>query len=111
MQHVAVGQEPPDYSGTIAVTATSLAAGVGWTWGSGTLTLLDGSQYHFKASGLDVVAAGIKQVTAVGTVYHLKNVKDFAGTYVQAGAGIAPYLPPRRGKKITASHSPGKSEN
>ncbi|HEY5870405.1 MAG TPA: hypothetical protein VI542_33375, partial [Candidatus Tectomicrobia bacterium] len=41
MPRVAVGQETPTYSGTLTVTATSIAAGIGWTWGSGTLTLLD----------------------------------------------------------------------
>jgi hypothetical protein len=89
MQSVAVGQQDPDYSGSVTVTATSVAAGIGWSWGSGTLTLLDGSQHRFKVSGLDVVAVGIKQATAVGSVYHLKNVKDFEGKYVKAAAGIA----------------------
>ena len=89
MQGVAVGQQDPNYSGAITATATSVAAGIGWSWGSGTLTLLDGSQHRFKIGGLDVVAVGIKQATAVGNVYHLKNVKDFEGKYVKAAAGIA----------------------
>jgi len=71
------------------VTATSVAAGIGWSWGSGTLTLLDGSQHQFKVSGLDVVAVGIKQATGVGNVYHLRNVADFEGKYVRAAAGVA----------------------
>jgi hypothetical protein len=70
------------------VTATSIAAGIGWSWGSGTLTLLDGSQHRFKVEGLDVVAVGIKQATAVGNVYNLKNLQDFEGKYVKAAAGI-----------------------
>jgi hypothetical protein len=86
---MAGGQEAPNYSGTVTVTATSIAAGIGWTWGSGVLTLLDGSQHRFKVSGLDVVAAGIRQATAVGYVYHLKDVKDFEGKYGKAAAGIA----------------------
>jgi hypothetical protein len=83
-------QEPPNLSGTVTVTATSAAVGVGWSWGKGTLTLLNGKQYHFKVSGLDVVAVGFKQATAVGKVYNLKKVKDFEGTYVagQAGATV-----------------------
>jgi hypothetical protein len=89
MQSVAVGQEAPNHSGTITVTATSITAGIGWTWGSGTLTLLDGSQHRFKVSGLDVVSVGIKQATAVGNVYNLKNVQDFEGKYGKAAAGIA----------------------
>jgi hypothetical protein len=80
-------QETPNLSGTLTVTATSAAVGVGWSWGKGTLTLLNGKQYHFKVSGLDVVAVGFKQATGVGKVYNLKNVKDFPGKYVAAQAG------------------------
>jgi hypothetical protein len=40
---VAAGEQAPDLSGTVTVTATSVAAGLTWSWGSGTLTLLDGS--------------------------------------------------------------------
>src|SRR4029450_153360 len=82
----ATAQEPSNLSGTLTVTATSAALGVGWSWGTGTLTLLNGKQYHFKVSGLDVVAVGFKQATGVGSVYNLKNVKDFEGTYVAATA-------------------------
>jgi hypothetical protein len=83
------GEQSPDLSGTVTVTATSVAASIGWSWGSGTLTLLDGTQHQFKVSGLDVVAVGIRQATGVGNVYHLKNVADFEGKYVRGAAGIA----------------------
>ena len=46
-------------AGTVTMTATSVAIGVDWTWGHGTLTLIDGSEYDFRISGLDVVAVGI----------------------------------------------------
>ena len=82
----AIAQESSNPSGSLTVTATSAALGVGWSWGNGTLTLLNGKQYHFKVSGLDVVAVGFKQATGVGNVYNLKNVKDFEGTYVAATA-------------------------
>jgi hypothetical protein len=82
----ATAQEPSNHSGTLTVTATSAALGVGWSWGKGTLTLLNGKQYHFKVSGLDVVAVGFKQATGVGNVYNLKNIKDFEGTYLAATA-------------------------
>jgi hypothetical protein len=82
----AAAQEPANHSGTITLTATSAALGVGWSWGHGTLTLLNGKQYRFKVEGLDVVAVGFKQATGVGNVYNLKNIKDFAGTYVAATA-------------------------
>jgi hypothetical protein len=73
----------------VTITATSVAAGVGWTWGSGTLTLLNGKAYRLKVSGLDVAAVGVKQATAVGKVYHLKRVKDIEGKYVAATAGAS----------------------
>ena len=82
----AIAQESSNPSGSLTVTATSAALGVGWSWGNGTLTLLNGKQYHFKVSGLDVVAVGFKQATAVGNVYNLKKIKDFEGTYVAATA-------------------------
>jgi hypothetical protein len=88
MRGVAVGQEDPNFSGTITVTATSAALGVGWSWGSGTLTLVDGSEHKFKVSGLDVVAVGFKQATGVGKVYNLKNVADFEGQYVKGAAAV-----------------------
>jgi hypothetical protein len=88
MGGVAVGQEAPNFSGTITVTATSAAVGIGWSWGSGTLTLLDGSEHKFKVSGLDVVAVGFKQATGVGKVYNLKKLEDFEGQYVKGAAGI-----------------------
>ena len=87
----AVGQEKkpaPNLSGTLTATATSVAVGIGWSWGEGTLTLLDGSQHHFKVNGLDVVAVGVKQASVVGKVYNLKKLEDFEGTYSKATAGI-----------------------
>jgi hypothetical protein len=84
---VAAGQEDPEFSGTVTITATSVAAGVGWTWGSGMLTLLNGKEYRLKVSGLDVAAVGVKQATAVGKVYHLKRAKDIEGKYVAGTAG------------------------
>jgi len=82
----AIAQESSNPSGTLTVTATSAALGIGWSWGKGLLTLVNGKQYHFKVSGLDVVAVGFKQATGVGSVYNLKNIKDFEGTYVAATA-------------------------
>jgi hypothetical protein len=89
MWSVAVAQEASDLSGTVTVTATSVAAGIGWTWGTGELTLLDGLSHPFKVSGLDVVAVGIKQATGVGKVYNLKKLEDFEGKYVKVAAGMA----------------------
>ena len=89
MRSVAVGQEASDLSGTITVTAPSVAAGIGWSWGNGTLTLLDGSEHRCKGSGLDVIAVGITQATGVGNVYHLKKLEDCEGQDIKAATGVA----------------------
>ena len=35
MWWMAVAQEASDLSGTVTLTATSVAAGIGWSWGQG----------------------------------------------------------------------------
>ena len=85
----ASGQDgPPD--GTVRLSAGSVAAGIGFSWGSGVLTY-QGKDYPFDVSGLSVVDVGITKAEAAGDVYHLKNLADFSGNYtgVSAGAAIA----------------------
>jgi hypothetical protein len=41
-------------SGTISLSTTSMAAGVGAQWGDGTLTLHNGKTYRFAIQGLEV---------------------------------------------------------
>jgi len=73
---------------TVSLSATSVAAGVGWVWGNGKLTY-NGAGHTFKISGLSVVDAGVSSITASGQVYHLTNLQDFTGNYTVAAAGIA----------------------
>jgi len=75
-------------SGTVKIESTSVALGVGVTWGDGELTY-DGQVYHFSVSGLSVVDLGIASVSAAGEVYNLNRLEDFAGTYVAGEAGAA----------------------
>jgi hypothetical protein len=67
------------FSGTIA--APPDAAGV--TWGKGTLILNDGSQHGFEVTGLGVRSTreAVVTVQAIGEVFNLKRLSDFAGTY------------------------------
>ncbi len=64
-----------------------MAAGIGWTWGDGTLKFKD-KTYRFGISGLNVAAVGISKIS-LGGAYNLKNPSDLAGTYVAASAGLA----------------------
>ena len=74
--------------GTVSISFTGVAAGVGVSWGSGVLTYA-GKTYPFKIDGLSVGDVGISTVTATGKVHNLKNVGDFAGNYAALGAGAA----------------------
>jgi len=86
----AVGAQPQDpYPvGAITIESKQVAAGIGWTWGSGTMKF-KGKTYNFDIKGLNVAAVGISKVSAKGDVYNLKDASDLAGTYVTASAGVA----------------------
>lgn len=73
-------------SGTIRIESTSVALGIGVTWGDGILTY-EGKEYHFSVSGLSVVDLGVASVTATGEVYNLKSIEEFEGNYVAGEAG------------------------
>jgi hypothetical protein len=72
---------------TIRMTSGSVAAGIGWSWGSGVLTY-KGKEYPISVKGLSLGKVGITKATASGEVFHLKTLKDFDGNYTAAGAGI-----------------------
>jgi len=72
--------------GTVTFSGGAVAIGVGYQWGSGTLTYR-GQQYPFKASGISVVDVGVSRVSGSGTVHNLRNLGDFSGNYVAVSAG------------------------
>lgn len=78
--------EKPD--ATVSFSGASAAAGVGVTWGSGTLRF-KGKDYPFKLQGLGVADIGGSSIQGTGDVYNLKQVEDFAGTYAAASAAAA----------------------
>ena len=78
----------PRPSGTLSIATTSIALGIGVNWGTGILTI-HGQRYPFAVQGLEVGGLGVSKVQAVGQVYHLRKVEDFAGTYVAVGADAA----------------------
>ena len=72
---------------TLQLRSGSVAAGIGISWGHGTLTY-KGKQYPVSVSGLSLGKVGITKVTASGDVYNLKNLRDFSGNYTSATADI-----------------------
>jgi hypothetical protein len=73
---------------TVSLSATSVAAGIGWVWGDGKLQF-QGKARSFKISGLSVIDAGVASISASGEVYNLSRLQDFGGHYTVASAGIA----------------------
>jgi hypothetical protein len=77
-------EDKPD--ATLKLSAGSVAAGVGYSWGGGTLTY-KGKSYDVEVSGLSVGDVGITKAEASGTVYQLAKLSDFDGNYTAAGTG------------------------
>ena len=84
----AAGAKGAHPSATVTFTGGSVAAGIGYSWGSGTLKY-KGKSYPLKVEGLSVGDVGVSNVTATGDVYHLKKLEDFAGNYTAASTGAA----------------------
>ncbi len=80
----AAADKKPD--ATLKLSEGSVAAGIGWSWGRGTLDY-QGKTYKFKVEGLTVGEVGVTKAEATGNVYDLKGLEDFNGVYAAAGAG------------------------
>ncbi|HME68513.1 MAG TPA: hypothetical protein VKM54_01430 [Myxococcota bacterium] len=78
--------EAAEPNATLQLTGGAVAAGVGFSWGSGTLTFR-GKQYPVSVAGLSVGDVGIVRATAKGDVYGLQKVQDFDGTYTAYAVG------------------------
>lgn len=72
--------------GALSLSGGAIAAGIGFTWGSGQLEY-KGQPYSVKVSGLSVIDVGVAKIDASGSVYNLKDLKDFDGTYTTFAAG------------------------
>jgi hypothetical protein len=71
---------------TLRFRGGSFALGIGFRWGSGTLTY-KGKDYPVKVNGLSVGKVGMTDVSAYGEVFNLKHLQDFNGHYDVGGAG------------------------
>src|SRR3989441_4428753 len=81
----ATHQSGPD--ATLRFSGGSFAAGIGFSWGSGTLTY-QGKNYSVKVKGLSVGKVGVTSASAYGEVYNLKHLQDFNGHYNVSGSGM-----------------------
>jgi hypothetical protein len=78
--------EKPDAK--LTLSATSAAAGIGATWGSGTVTY-KGKSHPVRVKGFEVGGVGVAEIDASGEVYHLHKLDDLAGTFVGVGGAAA----------------------
>ena len=83
----AIPAESPAPLGKVSIESTSIAAGIGLSWGNGKLSF-EGSKYGFSIDGLTYLDYGISKTNAVGEVYNLTDVAQFEGTYAVAEAGV-----------------------
>jgi hypothetical protein len=83
----AAANDLPD--ATIELSGGSVAAGIGYTWGTGML-IYQGRLFRLQVSGLSIADVGITSYTATGDVYNLAKPSDIVGTYgaVTAGATL-----------------------
>jgi hypothetical protein len=77
-------EETPD--AVIELSGGTVAAGIGFAWGHGTL-IYQGKRYPLAVSGLSVVSVGVTEYTAAGTVTGLKKPQDINGIYTAVTAG------------------------
>ena len=76
-------------AGYVWLSGGSVAVGIGYTWGHGTLyNSQDQKQYHFKLSGVSIVDVGAAGINAEGEVYNLTTPGDINGNYSAVTAGL-----------------------
>ena len=82
-----IGKQSSPVRGTVSIEITGVAAGVGVSWGSGTLSF-EGKNYPFKIQGVSVGDVGVSTARAEGKVYNLNSVAEFPGNYAAVGTGV-----------------------
>jgi hypothetical protein len=70
----------------IELSGGSVAAGVGFSWGSGTL-IFQGKRYPLKVNGISLASVGVSEYTAAGSVTGLKAPQDIDGVFTAVAAG------------------------
>ncbi len=72
-------------SGTITIDEAQFGFLIGGSTGGGVLRF-KGHSYPFKVGGVSIGTIGGSKVKGFGTVYNLRSVDDFAGTYSKLNA-------------------------
>ena len=75
-------------TGSVSIDSTQIGFIVSGQWGGGKLYFKK-KTYPFKIGGLGIGGLGASKIKATGTVYDLRKLEDFPGTYVQGRVGFA----------------------
>lgn len=76
--------QTPD--GVIELSGGAVAAGIGYSWGHGTL-IYQGQRYPLRISGVSLASVGVTQYTAAGSVEGLKSAESINGVFTSVSAG------------------------
>ena len=79
--------DDPAPAATLTLTESAVGAGIGFSWAKGVLTYR-GQKYPVTAKGLSVGEVGVTRAEASGSVYNLRTLADFDGSYTSAEAGV-----------------------
>ena len=83
---VATAEAKGKPAATLRLSGDSVAAGVGFSWGEGTL-VYKGKEYPVSVEGLSVGSVGITSATASGKVYQLKDTRSSTATTRRSARG------------------------
>jgi hypothetical protein len=79
--------EDKEPDATLRLSGGSVAARVGVSWASGTLSY-KGKDYPVDVKGLSVGDVGVTKLEAAGKVFNLRKLDDFNANYTAARAGL-----------------------
>jgi hypothetical protein len=79
---------PITFDATVQMSSTTVAAGIGYGWGRGTITY-HGKEHAFCIQGVEVGDVGIARIHAEGLVFNLDHLHDFPGKYYAGAMGVA----------------------
>ena len=77
-------------SGTISIDEAQFGFLIGGSTGGGVLHF-HGHRYPFKVGGVSIGDIGGSKVKGFGTVYNLRSIDDFAGTYSKLDASATAF--------------------
>jgi len=79
---------PISFDATVQMSGTTVAAGIGYGWGRGTITY-HGEEHAFCVHGAEVGDVGVARIHAEGLVFNLSHLHNFPGKYYAGSMGVA----------------------